>query len=91
MGEVREPRGIEDKGRLGSGQEQGRISVLGAHRTHDTHDALPQQPRVDVIGTLAATLEEKDGGEGQGGRAPSPSPQACSPPAAIPSAPPRWE
>lgn len=75
VGEVREPRGFEDKGRLGSGQEQGRISVLGAHRTHDTHDALPQQPRVDVIGTLAATLEEKAGGEGQGGRAPAQAPR----------------
>lgn len=75
VGEVREPRGFEEKGRLGPGQEQGRISVLGAHRTHDTHDALPQQPRVDVIGTLAATLEKKAGGEGQGGRAPAQAPR----------------
>lgn len=39
-----------------------RGAVGGAHRPHDAHDALPQQPRVDVIGSLASTLGEKVAG-----------------------------
>lgn len=34
MGEIRESMGFEDKGRLGSGQEQGRIRVLTGPMTH---------------------------------------------------------
>lgn len=87
--------GSRRRGASGLGRHRGGAR-RGTHRTHDTHDALPQQPRVDVIGALAATLGEKDGGEGQGPAVP-PAPRPPTPTrgrvpaAAVPSAPPRWE
>lgn len=78
-GEIRGPREFEEEGRMGSRQAQRRTGARGAYRTHDTHDAFPQQPRVDVIGALAATLGEKGVGEGQGQAVPpASSPRAVS-------------
>lgn len=74
----------EDQGGLRrSGQTKGRIAARGTHRAHDAHNTLPKQPRVDVIGALAATLGKKDAGEGQ-----TPSvPQAVAPPGRVPTRP----
>lgn len=78
-GEIRGPREFEEDGRMGSRQAQGSMGARGAYRTHNTHDAFPQQPRVDVIGALAATLGKKDVGEGQGpAGSPAPGPRAVS-------------
>lgn len=78
-------QGLQAKGRVGS------APARGTHRAHDAHDALPQQPRVDVIGAFAAALGEKDGGEGPGPAAPPAPAPGRVPEAAAPSAPPRWE
>lgn len=42
-GGVRRSRGFEEEGSVGLGKRRGG-SRRGTHRTHDTHDALPQQP-----------------------------------------------